>query len=112
MPYVTVLAAGGYTTHRTDKTRYYQVPVTFHIWADAEVANALENALTLARAIGDAYVDTCWTLTATDKVIDCLDEGEPLVNQVKLPTHHIWEVVQMVTVCLERSRVDENTCCQ
>ena len=108
-PYVSILVSQGYSRKRTDKTRYSHSPVTFHLWVDED---HLEFAETLAAKIADAYADTCWKLTETDKVIDFLDEGEPLVHQTNLPNVKAWEVVKLFTAVIERARVDRDAeCC-
>lgn len=108
MPYCAIVATSGWTSHRTDKTRYSKVPVSFHVWV---TDNDLETGLTIAKAITDTYAETCFSIINDDKVIDVLDEGEPMVSQINYPTLKAWEVVQMFTFCLERQRVTHDECC-
>lgn len=109
LPYVSIISATGGKTTRSDKARYSHGPVSFHIWLDD---SALEYGHRVAEAIADVYADRCWSLGDGDKVIDVLDEGEPLSRQTVLPNVKIWEVVKLFTVCIERARADHSDeCC-
>jgi len=108
-PYVSVIATQGRSTYRTDKTRGSHGPLSFHIWVDDA---RLETAETVADAITSAYADRCWNLSASARVIDVLDEGEPVAHQTDLPSVKAWEVVKLFTVCIERNRTDHgDDCC-
>jgi len=109
-PYVSVVSGPGAWVRRTDKARYSNATLTFHIWVDA---NQLEQGHRIAEAIADAYADRCWQLGPNNFVRDVLDEGEPIAHQVSRPGVKIWEVVKMFTVCLERARADHTSeCCE
>ena len=107
-PYVSVLATGGAQTLRTDKTQYSHGPLSFHIWVDE---SKLEFGEETAELIANAFANRCWRIDDNAKVIDVLDEGEPLAIQTDLPTVKAWEVVKLLTVCIERTRVDPAECC-
>jgi hypothetical protein len=108
-PYVEILASQGRQTYRTDKTRAGHGPLSFHIWVDdAE----LEFAESVALAITNSYADRCWALSSGARVLDCLDEGEPMARQTDMPNVKAWEVVKLFTVLVERDRPDrEDECC-
>lgn len=107
-PYASVLSSGGGWAIRTDKTKYPRPFVSVHIWVDDD---KLEDGLSIAKAVEDAYAEHCWELGDGDLVIDVLSGGEPLIHQVEMPTVKAWEVVQTFTFCLCRQRADANECC-
>jgi hypothetical protein len=108
-PYVSLLAPPGSHTWRTDKTRVSQGPLSFHVWVDDA---KLEYGLLVAEAITDAYADRCWPIGEASRVLDCLDEGEPMAVQPDHPTVKAWEVVKLFAVVVERDRVDRSgDCC-
>ena len=108
-PYVSVLCVAGGPRAITDKSIYTTGPVSFHIWVDDA---RLEFGYDVAEAIRAVFANQCWSLGDGSKVITCLDEGEPDAHQTDLPAVHAWEVVKLVTVCLERPRAaSTGGCC-
>ena len=110
-PYVSIMAGQGSQYHRSDKNHLSFGPLSFHIWVDDA---RLEYAETVADAIMQVYADRCWPISDDARVIDVLDEGEPMAHQTDLPNVKAWEVVKLFTVCVERDRVDhseEDGCC-
>lgn len=109
-PYVSMMTTAGWQTCRTDKTMYSRVPLTFHVWADdAKLAFAEE----VGSVISDVYANTCWEVSDAEKIIDILDGGPGIPRQTNVATVKAWEIVQILTVCLERERAPHTgmNCC-
>lgn len=108
-PYVSIIATSGRQFRRSDKARHTFSPVFFHIWVDED---RLEYGERVAETISNVYADRCWFLTASSKVNDVLDEGDPSVKQPPMPTIKAFEVVKLLTFLVERDRTTHSDeCC-
>jgi hypothetical protein len=106
MPYVSIAQGASRSLYRTDKTQSYAVSIAFHIWVDdADIATAerIEAALTAAYAEGGWSYDTGF---GQGQVLDIVDQGPAVKNQINRPTYKAWQAIKNLTFIIERERVD------
>jgi len=100
MPYASIMESSAGSGLRTDKSHYHRVPITFHIWTnDGEVAEGE----TIENTLADIYCDQEWQY-AFGRVIDVLDEGPGIKVQADRTEYRAWEVIKIITLCLEHPR--------
>ena len=105
MPYVSLITSGARRRYRTDKTDGSTLTVSFHIWVDDA---DLDRGESTAKQVRETYANHDWTFTG-GTVIDVLDEGPFTTHQVNQPNYRAWEVMKVLTFCVEMPRVDQSS---
>ena len=100
-PYINIQEAGPTRRYRSDKSQGYYISMSFHIWVDD---SRLSTGEQIECAIAKAYAENAWTIDGDYKVIDVLDEGPAQKHQINESSYKAWEIIKLLTVCLERAR--------
>lgn len=102
-PYMSVIAGGGRPAFRSDRAQDSLRIVSVHIWVDGDKE---EDGETIAEKIRRLYCGSgfCYNY---GQVYDILDGGPPLPHQGSDPTYDSWEVVKLLTLCIEQPRKDQ-----
>jgi hypothetical protein len=106
-PYVSILKTTATPVQRSDKAQRSFVTVSFHIWLDDSNLGIGEE---IAIAIENCFPERSWSYGDSRYVIDVLDEGPAIETQVDLATYKAWEVIKLVTLVIERPRVQHEQC--
>lgn len=105
-PYMSVLLGSSRQVYRSDKSEGSRRIVTVHIWVDPTKLE--EDGEAAAEMVRRIYANQAWCYNY-GRVIDVLDGGPPNVRQVNEPTMQAWEVVRVLSLCIEQTRM--NTAC-
>lgn len=106
-PYMSLVPGPSYRTYRSDKWVGSRRIVSFHIWVDEDQLNRGEE---IAEVVQFVYANRAWGY-GYGRVIDVLDNGPPNSHQIHEASFKSWEVVQMLTLCIEQPRAaDEGPC--
>jgi hypothetical protein len=100
-PLCIIDSAGTSRRYRTTVRRGFYKSVTFRIWTNEA---ALADGELVDQLISDAYGEAAWVVDSNVSVIDTLDEGPARVRIIDKPPYRYWEVVKIVTLCVERLR--------
>ena len=106
-PYMSLIPGNGRPVYRSDKNVGVRRIVAVHIWCDpSRLEEDGELAAELVRLV---YSDQAWTY-GYGMVNDVLDGGPPIARQINEPSFQAWELVRLLTLCIEQPRVDSAIC--
>jgi hypothetical protein len=106
-PYMSVIPASGRQQYRSDRSENLRRIISVHVWVDPA---KLEEGEEIAELVRRVWANQAWKYNY-GKVIDVLDGGLN-THELTDPAFRAWELVRLLTVCYEQSRVDTPFCPQ
>jgi hypothetical protein len=89
--------------HRSDRAEIVRRWLSVHIWVDPA---KLEEGEIIAEMVRRVYANQGWCFDFGSRVTDVLDGGPPHAHQINEPTFAAWELVKLLTLCIQQPRVD------
>ncbi len=102
-PYITIRVTSGREALRTDETMQFWHLVGIDVWVDGD---KLSDAETISNAITDAYANQCWKIDSVSKVIDVIDDGPGVPQQLDKPNVKAWWIAHDMNMRIERQRAE------
>jgi hypothetical protein len=106
-PYMSLVPGSGRMHYRSDRFEGLRRTLALHIWVDPD---KLEDGEAIAEHCRRVWCNQAWDYDY-GCVIDVLDGGPPTCHQLTEPTYQGWELVKLMTLCIEQPRVDSALCC-
>lgn len=101
-PAISVIRGATRHSYRTDQADGFRVMFAFHVYADDGSLHVGEQVDELIRRV---YANQAWDYQY-GRVIDCLDGGPGTAHEPEGPVFMEWEIVRLLTLCVEQRRVD------
>ena len=101
-PYMALLVPGGSSHGRSDRSTWCRRTAVVHIWVDMD---ALETGEDIVENLRRVYCNQSWRYDY-GSVIDVLDGGLAIMNEVNMPEFSYKELVKTMTLCIQQPRLD------
>jgi hypothetical protein len=106
-PFMSLIPGSSRQVYRSDIRQGFRRVVSVHIWVDpARLEEDGERAMEHVRQI---YANRAWSYDQ-GRVIDVIDGGPPTAHQINEATFQAWELVRLLSLCIEQDRVDTEWC--